>query len=205
VNALEAFRRRLSRSVKNGWIELDFSTVREIENRSFFRGPTYSADGTVDPNKKGSYLDKIRWIKIRLPGEYAQQPVVGYLTYGGVSYLRNPNAGVRDADRPDRLEGEMTPYNTRYWYYSAGAWCSNDGLTAEVSMLKVPRTEPRLDGNPNQPDVLPSANQIDVFKERSVATTGWHLAIPVSGAGSVPIDRLDDIEIYFYHWAFNRP
>ena len=71
-------------------------------------------------------------------------------------------------------------------------------------MLKVPRTETRLDGNPAHPDALPSVNQIDVFKERSVAATGWHLAIPV-GPGAVPLDQLDDIELYFYHWSFNRP
>jgi hypothetical protein len=71
-------------------------------------------------------------------------------------------------------------------------------------MLQVPRTEPRLDGNPDAKDVLPSVNQIDVFRERSVATTGWHLSLPVIGAGSVALGNLDDIELYFYHWSFNR-
>lgn len=203
-DALGAFRLYLSRLVTNGWIELDFNTVREIENKSFFRGPTYFADGTVDPSKPGYYLDKIRWMKIRLPGGYAQEPVSGYLRYGGTSYLRDPEYGIRDPQRPDRIIGEMTAYSTRHWKNVSGKWVFSDGINAGISMLKVPRTEPRLDGNPAAPDVLPSVNQIDVFKERSVATTRWHLAIPVTGAGSAAISNLDDIEIYFYHWSFNR-
>jgi hypothetical protein len=203
-DALGAFRLCLSRTVTNGWIELDFNTVREIENKSFFRGPTYYPDGSVDPGKKGYYLDKIRWLKIRLPGDYAQEPLSGYLRYGGTSYLRNPEYGTRDPGRPDRLIGEMTAYSTRHWKKVSGRWQFSDGIDAGVSMLKVPRTDPRLDGNPDRPDVLPSVNEIDVFKERSVATTRWHLSIPVIGAASVPIANLDDIEIYFYHWSFNR-
>jgi hypothetical protein len=203
-DALGAFRLHLSRLVTNNWIELDFNTVREIENKSFFRGPTYYPSGSVDPTKPGYYLDKIRWLKIRLPGGHAQEPVSGYLRYGGTSYLRNPEYGTRDSQRPDRIIGEMTAYSTRHWKKVSGKWVFSDGINAGISMLKVPRTEPRLDGNPANPDVLPSVNQIDVFKERSVATTRWHLAIPVSGAGSVVISNLDDIEIYFYHWSFNR-
>jgi hypothetical protein len=203
-DAIGAFRLHLSRLVTNGWLELDFNTVREIENKSFFRGPTYRADGSVDPTKPGYYLDKIRWMKIRLPGGHGQEPVSGYLRYGGTSYLRNREYGTRDPQRSDRIIGEMTAYSTRHWRQVGGQWRFSDGINAGVSMLKVPRTEPRLDGNPAAPDVLPSVNQIDVFRERSVATTGWHLAIPVTGAGSVSIADLDDIEIYFYHWSFNR-
>jgi hypothetical protein len=203
-DAVGAFRLHLSRLVTNGWIELDFNTVREIENKSFFRGPTYYADGTVDTKKKGYYLDKIRWLKIRLPGGHAQEPVSGYLRYGGTSYIRNPQYGTRDPQRSDRIIGEMTAYSTRHWMKQGGNWVFTDGIDAGISLLKVPRTETRLDGNPGAPDVLPSVNQIDVFRERSVAATGWHLAIPVTGAGSVAITNLDDIEIYFYHWSFNR-
>ncbi|HOW68357.1 MAG TPA: hypothetical protein P5186_27955 [Candidatus Paceibacterota bacterium] len=203
-DALGAFRLHLSRLVTNGWIELDFSTVREIENKSFFRGPTYFADGRVDLTKPGYYLDKIRWLKIRLPGNHAQEPVSGYLRYGGTSYLRNRECGIRDPEHPDRILGEMTAYGTRHWKKVGGQWIFTEGINAGISMLKVPRTEPRLDGNPAHPDVLPSVNQIDVFRERSVAATRWHLAIPVTGAGSVSLSNLDDIEIYFYHWSFNR-
>jgi hypothetical protein len=203
-DAIGAFRLHLTRLVTNNWIELDFNTVREIENKSFFRGPTYLPNGAVDLTKPGYYLDKIRWMKIRLPGGHAQEPVSGYLRYGGTSYLREPECGIRDPQHADQIIGEMTPYSTRHWKKVSGEWRFSEGINAGISLLKVPRTEPRLDGNPNAPDVLPSVNQIDVFKERSVATTGWHLTIPVTGAGSVTISNLDDIEIYFYHWSFNR-
>jgi len=203
-DALGAFRLHLSRLVVNGWIELDFNTVREIENKSFFRGPTYFPNGNVDPTKPGSYLDKIQWVKLRLPGGHVQEPVVGYLRYGGTSYLRNPEYGTRDPLRSDRIIDEMTAYSTRHWKKVSGKWIFTEGINAEISMLKVPRAEPRLDGNPASPDVLPSVNKIEVFRERSVATTGWHLSIPVTGAGSVTITNLDDIEIYFYHWSYNR-
>ena len=204
-DGIGAFRLCLSRLVTNGWIELDLNTVREVPHKSFFTGPTYLANGNVDPTKPGSYLDKIIWMKIRLPGAFARdEPVSGYLRYGGTSYIRNPTYGARDPQRADRIIGEMTPYSTRHWQHINNNWVFTDGLNAQISMLMVPRTETRLDGNPNDPDVLPSANEIDVFQERSVATTGWHLSIPVTGAGSVAISSLDDIEIYFYHWSHNR-
>jgi hypothetical protein len=203
-DAIGAFRLHLNRLVVNGWIELEFSTVRELENKSFFRGPTYKPNGDVDSTKPGFYLDKIHWLKIRLPGSHAQEPVSGYLRYGGTSYIRNPQFGTRDPLHPDRIRGEMTAYSTRHWMKVDGQWVFTDGINEGISMLKVPRTESRLDGNPNNKDVLPSVNEIDVFSERSVAATRWHLAIPVTGSGSVSISDLDDIEIYFYHWSCTR-
>ena len=204
TNAIDAFRYDLAEKVTNGFVDLDFSTLRELPNRSFFRGPTYFPNGDIDPTKPGSYLDKIRWMKIRLPGGQAQATTIGYLRYGGESVLRNRNPGQRKPDRPNEITDEMTKYSTRHWKYENGHWLYNDGLNAQVSMLIVPRTEQRLDGNPSAPDALPSVNQIDVFRERSVAATGWHLSIPVSGENSVDLSQLDDIEIYFYHWSFNR-
>jgi hypothetical protein len=203
-DALGAFRLYLTRHVVGGFVELDFSTVREIENQSFFRGPTFT-NGVVDASKRGCYLDKIRWLKIRLPGDHTtQQPVNGYLVYSGTSYIRNRHYGTRDPLHPDRIDGEMTAFSTRHWVNDNGQWVFTDGVSGLVSMLKVPRTEERLGGNPDNPDVLPSVNQIDVFRERSVATTRWHLSIPITGASSVSIANLDDIEIYFYHGSFNR-
>jgi len=204
-SGIGAFQIYLSRQVTNGWLELDLNTVRQIVNKSFFSGPTYLPNGNVDPTKPGCYLDKIIWMKIRLPGGFTQDaPVSGYLRYGGTSYIRNPTYGTRDPQHADRIIGEMTPYSTRHWQHVGTNWVFTDGLNAQISMLMVPRTETRLDGNPNDPDVLPAAEEIDVFKERSVATTDWHLAIPVTGAGSLTISNLDDIEIYFYHWSYNR-
>jgi len=48
--------------------------------------------------------------------------------------------------------------------------------------------------------------QIDVFKERSVATTGWTLLIPTMDFSQpvLDINALDDVELYFYHYAVSR-
>jgi hypothetical protein len=123
-----------------------------------------------------------------------------------VSYLRNPRVGTLDPVRPNHLSGEMTPYSTRYWFFTTAAWRFQEALGATVAMLKADRNVPRLDGSPGQIDVLPSVQQIDVFKERSVAATGWHLIIPTVDLGTpvLRIDDMDDIEIYFYHYAFER-
>lgn len=212
VDAIEAFRRHLQRAQDAlGQIRLDFSTVRQIPGGSFFRGPRFLANGQVDPLQKGLYLDKIRWIKIRLPGGHTtpRSTVNASLTYGGISYLRNPTVGTLDPQRPDRLYGEMTPYSTRYWYFGSqptAGWRFQEALSATVSLLKADRNNPRLDGGPGQIDVLPSVQQIDTFKERSVAATGWRLIIPTVDLGTtvLRIDELDDIELYFYHYAFER-
>ncbi len=204
-NALAAFRLHLSRLVAHGYVELDFSTVRELANGSFFRGPDYDANGNVIPTKKGTYLDKINWVKIRLPGGHAQGTINGYLSYGGTSYLRNPEPGIRVPNRPDRLLNEMTAYSTRRWFKPNNKpWQYTDGINQLVTMLAVPRTETRLDGSAGITDPLPSVTRIDVFRERPVAASGWHLAIPVTGPNSVNLADLDDIEIYFYHWSFSR-
>ena len=56
------------------------------------------------------------------------------------------------------------------------------------------------------PRVPPTVQGIEVFKERSVAATGWVLSIPTLDLG-VPvlrIDELNDVELYFYHYAVSR-
>ncbi len=218
VDAIEAFRRRLADYVDaNGVIHLRFSTVRHLPNSTFFKGP--------DLTGPGLYLDKIKWIKIRLPGAHTttnfpnSNPVIGSMTYGGTSYIRNESPGTVDPNRPDRILGEMTPYSTRFWFNKAptsnppdpGGWRATDAYTADgVPMLKVSNTEPRQDGSAANPDVLPSVAQIDTFQERSVATTGWELRLPIavkSGGDTfvvLRINELDDIEIYFYHYASDR-
>ena len=118
----------------NGWLELDLNTVRQIVNKSFFTGPTYLSNGSVDPTKPGCYLDKIIWMKIRLPGGFTQDaPVSGYLRYGGTSYIRNPTYGARDPLHADRIIGEMTPYSTRHWQDVSNNWVFTDGLNAQIS------------------------------------------------------------------------
>jgi hypothetical protein len=206
-DGIDEFRLYLSRQVTNGSIVLNLNTVRQIANETFFTGPTYLSDGSVDPSEPGCYLDKIKLMMIRLPGGFAADTqVAGYLRYGGTSYIRNRTYGTNDPLHPDRIIGEMTPYTTRHWDYDAANnnWVFTDGLSAQISMMMAPRTEPRPDGSINNTNALPSQYEIGEFQERSVATTGWVLQIPVTGGNSVTISNLDDIEIYFYHYSFDR-
>jgi len=199
VGALEAFRRALRRHQdEQGNIQLDFSTVREIPGGTFFRGPRFTTTGQLI--SKGLTLDKIRWIKINLPGAHSlgRSQLTGELRYGGTSFIRNFDAGRFDPDRPDRLRDEMTTYSTRFWYFHApsNTWRFTDYLSSPVTM--------QLSSDPRVP---PSVQEIDVFKERSVATTGWFLSIPTSDLNQdvLDIDELDDIELYIYHYAVTRP
>ena len=56
------------------------------------------------------------------------------------------------------------------------------------------------------PDVPPRTDEIDEFQERSVAATGWVLAIPVIAQGTrlLNLDELDDIKMYSSHRSAQR-
>jgi len=199
LTAVQAFRQRL-RGLTNalGNIVLEFSTVREIPGGTFFRGPRFSSDlQTV--LSAGLFLDKIRWLKINLPGSHSlgRSQLAGELTYGGSSFIRNFDVGHFVPDRPDRLADELTAYGTRYWFFHppSAAWRFSAALKSPVTM--------QLSADPRVP---PTVQEIDIFKERSVATTGWVLSIPTQDLG-VPvlkITELDDVELYFYHYAVSR-
>jgi hypothetical protein len=120
------------------------------------------------------------------------------LTYGGTSFIRNFDVGEFVPGRPDRLQNEMTAYSTRFWFFHApsSTWRFTAALSSPVTM--------QLSADPR---VLPTVQQLDIFKERSVATTGWKLSLPTRDLGQtvLSIDELDDVELYFYHYAVTRP
>lgn len=199
LNAIEAFRRHLRRlQDAQGNIQLDFSTVREVPGGTFFRGPRFSTTGQV--LSKGLFMDKIRWLKINLPGAHThgRPQLAGELTYAGTSFIRNFDVGTFEPQRRDRLRNEMTAYSTRFWFFHAPSttWRFNEALSSPVTM--------QLSSDPRVP---PSVQEVDVFKERSVATTAWKLSIPTRDLGQTVLDinELDDVEIYFYHYAVTRP
>jgi hypothetical protein len=199
IPAIEAFHRKLRQlQDADGNIVLDLSTVRELPGGTFFRGPRFSGTTLIS---KGLYLDKIKWLKIALPGTHpaGRTQLTGTLTYAGTSVLRNMEMGVvTDPARPDLVSGETTAYPTRYWFFHApsDAWRSSEGLSAPVQMQLT-----------SDPRVPPTVTEIDVFKERSVATTDWKLVIPTTDLGTTVLDinNLNDIELYFYHNAVVRP
>ena len=198
LTAVQAFRRRLQGLTNAlGDIKLEFSTVREIPGGTFFRGPRFSANGDV--LSAGLFLDKIKWLKVSLPGSHSlgRTLLAGELTYGGSSFIRNFDVGHFVPDRPDRLADELTAYGTRYWFFHppSASWRFSAALKSPVTM--------QLSADPRVP---PTVQEIDIFKERSVATTGWVLSIPTQDLG-VPvlkISELDDVELYFYHYAVSR-
>ena len=223
VSGIEMFRRRLKRDFLDGQgqIRLRFSTVRQIPGGSFFRGARFLPNGQVDPAQRGLYLDKIRWMKIRLPGNHTtfNNVINGSLTYGGTSFIRNEQPGTIDPTRADRVVNEFTEYSTRFWYRVGqqtetlpgvsnlpDVWRFREALSWPSAQMRKD-SGPRQEGSAQNPDVLPSVLQIDAFRERSVAATDWQMIIPTTDLGTpiLNIDQLDDVEIYFYHYAVGRP
>ena len=199
LTAIQAFRQKLKGMTNSlGNITLNFSTVREIPGGTFFRGPRFTSDLQTVLNA-GLFLDKIKWIKISLPGSHSlgRSKLAGQLTYGGSSFIRNFDVGTFVPGRPDRLADELTAYSTRYWFFHppSAAWRFSEALQSPVTMVLT-----------NDSRIPPSVGEIDVFKERSVATTGWVLSIPTQDLGVkvLKIDELDDVELYFYHYAVSR-
>ncbi len=204
LDAIAMFRTNLLRSMElfqgGAQVVLNFNTVRQIPGGFFFLGPTFDLDGKV--LNKGRFLDKIDYLQIRLPGHHTlgHSQLPGNLTYGGTSFIRNFNVGHFAPGRPDHLAGEMTAYSTRYWFYDVSTnqmrWRFNEALTIDgVEMELTP-----------DPRIPPTVTAIEEFKERSVAATGWKLAIPIiqQNVPVLNVDQLDDVEIYFHHYSAQR-
>lgn len=202
VSAVAAFRSRLHQlQDAQGTIMLPFSTVRQKAGGFFFQGPSYDVNGNPIPNT-GRYLDKIRSISIRLPGQHTlgQSQISGNLTYGGTSFIRNPQVGIVDPERPDQIINEMTPYSTRVWFFDTTGGLNRWNFKEALKINGVPLDVVPDDGS------TPSTGEIVEFKERSVAATGWVLEIPTISVGTLvlDIDELNDIEIHFWHYSASR-
>lgn len=204
VPAIEAFRRYLKRNVRelagnSAEIVLEFSTAKDLfatAGENFFRGPSFDLNGTIAD--RGAYLDKIDGLHLRLPGNHSvgNVSVPGRLSYGGTSFIRNPRVGSYDPVRTDRLRNELTAYSTRYWFRDQDlVWRFAESFSSQVTLT--------LSTGPRQET---TADQIVVFKERSVATTGWVLAIRIRSGGNVllNIDELTDVELFFRHSSISR-
>ncbi|MEM7245459.1 MAG: hypothetical protein AAF533_08945 [Acidobacteriota bacterium] len=201
LSAEEAFRRHLGRlvatvddpaqDVNAGDVVLEFSTVRD--------GPSDSA-----LFRSSAWLDRLDWMQVTLLGgqpisDPPPQNVLGRMTYGGTSYVRNQSPGMPDPARPDRLLDEMTAWSTRYWVFdiAAGDFRSREALTSDIALwfTAVPG------------EVPPEAAEVRVFQERSVAATGWRLVVPTrnaTGEALVVLEELEDILIKFAHYSKDR-
>lgn len=168
-------------------LQLDFSTVKAKESIGFF--------------SRSNWLDKITFLRVKVYGgapSGSNSTLQGFLQYGGTSYIRNQYRGTPDPTRPDRYIDEMTAYPTRFWYYDASLskWLSKETMDQTIDVQVA-----------NDPEVPPSVYQIDVFQERSVATSEWKLYLPVEDEGGnelIDIENITDIEIHFYYYRYSR-
>lgn len=212
ATATEVFRARLEEvyDPETGVIEIPFSTFKD-NGLTFFRGPRRDADNPEIVLSRGHYLDKIVWMKVNLTGDFSESPidrVSGILTYSGGSYVRNARVGVLDPADPTRIIGEFSVWPTKFWFFDSGqpladppiaaAWRSSDEQHTEIALNLTDLSRYEVPG---------TVSEIDVFRERSVASDGWVLRIFTQNAGvpAISVDQIDDIEILFYHVSKERP
>ena len=212
ATATEVFRARLEDVFDSdtGTIDIPFSTFKD-NGLTFFRGPRRDAEDPDVVLSRGQYLDKIMWMKVNLFGDFTDASVArvgGTLTYSGGSYVRNARVGTVDPENPSRILDEFSVWPTKFWFFDSGqpggdppvsaAWRSSDEQTTEfaLNLTDISRFE--------VPDTV---GQIDVFRERSVASDGWRLQIYThqNGVPVITIDEIDDIEVLFYHMSKERP
>ncbi|MCB2153629.1 hypothetical protein KQI84_01985 [bacterium] len=203
VRAKVAFRsylesQELTRDSGDNVVSFTFSTAFSPSGSQFFLGPQFDNQG--QPVELGTWLDKIQWIKINVPGNMGQSGFInGYLSDGGAQLVRNVDVGTYDPANPDKVVNEMTPYSSRVWFTQDG------GETFEFrESLRAPI---RLElGNPAGTDTLPNVPENTFFKERSVANTQWTLEFTTFDADGAPgglqllsISDVDDIELLINH------
>ncbi len=205
LDAISAFRTNLLRRLAwpgGGYQEcvIEFDTVRQLPGGFFFVGPIFTTNQPPTVHDPGRFLDKINYLKIRLIGQAMSytNPLAGRLSYGGTSYIRKPRVGEFDPAHPDRLRNELAAYSTRYWFNLGGVWEFTDRLTVSDAYMERNPT--------HDPNIPPGTDEISEFKERSVAATGWRLALPTISQGTrvLYVDELDDIIIYFQHRSAQR-
>ncbi len=170
-------------------LRLDFDTAFNPKLSGFF-----------DPNR---YLEKIDLIRISVdvPTPIAPVNKPACLTYGGTARIRNQSRGVvSDPAHPDRLTGETRDYVSRHYLYSTrnARIESVDSLDASISIL--------TDNIPPNSPAPPSSYNVDVLRERSIATTHWSLIIPylASGTRTINIEDARDVTLWFY-WHYYAP
>ena len=169
-------------------IKLPFSTVINDPTANFF--------------SRNRWNEKIKWMRVKVYGAYIEGKesfVEGYLVYGGTNYIRNATEGYVDPENPDLVVDEMRAYDSRYWYYDneLAQWQFKDVYGVSLPSVEVS----------NDPDVPPEVSQIDLFKEKSIATSEWILYLPVSAQNGSPVmnmDTISDIEIHFYYYWYAR-
>lgn len=197
LTAQEAFSEQLKlltrRVGADHWMTVEFNTVKELPRSNFFLGPivadhndiTCLADG-------GSYLDKIESVAVNMPiawDESGELDTPAYLTYGGNSFMRAKTPGSLTEDGLG-IKDELIHYSTRFW--DAG---SGNQLKFKDNFRQQMKASLTVDGDSTR------TQPTFVFKERSVAASGWRLSVKMADRTGpiVDIESVDDIELIFKH------
>jgi len=201
LSSEEAFQeklRLLSRTFGTDvWVTVEFSTAKELPRSNFFLGPVIVDNGDLSCLAAGgSYLDKIETIKLNIPLQFnvsGETETPAYLTYGGTSFLRSKTPGTLvETDEEVGIKDELITYRARFWDTVDGS------SLAFRNSYRVPMAA-NLDaigsGSGSNSTIT------SVFKERSVAASGWRLSIKIADQfGSlVDLDAIKDVELIFNH------
>ncbi|MEW5251643.1 fibronectin type III domain-containing protein [Microbulbifer sp. 2201CG32-9] len=191
--------RLLSRTFgEDVWITVEFSSAKELPRSNFFLGPVVSGSGDLACLATGgNYLDKIETIALNVPllyGASSETETPAYLTYGGTSFLRSKTPGtlVVNAEGEVGIQDELITNSARFWDVVEGTQLAfrNSYRVSMAANLDVFNS-----GSGS------SSTVTSVFKERSVAATGWRLSIKLADRFGplVDIDAMEDIELIFNH------
>ncbi|WKD50336.1 fibronectin type III domain-containing protein [Microbulbifer spongiae] len=179
------------------WVTVEFSTVKELPRSNFFLGPVVAGtDDLACLATGGTYLDKIETIGLNIPLSYSssnESEAPAFLTYGGTSVVRSKTPGSLVVNEDGvGIADELVTYSTRFWDTVEGTQLAfRDSYRVSMAAdLDVLSSEPGS-----------SSTVTSVFKERSVAATGWRLSIKLADRFGplVDIAAMQDIELIFNH------
>jgi len=167
-------------------LRLKFNTAYSPESGGFFM--------------RNRWLEKIKYLKVKICGGYSNDNnngtlIDGYLKYAGLAFIRNMKPGIINPNNPYKIIDETTTYSTIYWSYDPdiGSWQSMDGFSSSIQIWIS-----------NHPEIPLTVKEIDTFKEYSIATSEWVLDIAVqsknSGIELINVSEITDIEIHFYFY-----
>ncbi len=203
VRAKDAFRSYLNANTvtrDNGdrAVSIVFGTAFSPPGSQFFLGPEFDNQGT--PTELGTWLDKIQWIKINVPGNMSGGGFInGFLSDGGAQLIRQGTVGTFNPDMPQLVKDEFTAYSSRLWFTQDGgeSFEFRESLRAPIRMEL---------GLPAGTTTLPDVPENTFFKERSVANTRWNLEFTIFDADGSPggldllnLEQVDDIEVIINH------
>jgi len=194
ITAFQSYLKSVAVHKKPDWgtnqevVELVFSTAK-----TNFSGTFFSPD---------RWNEKIRWLSVKINAISPLSEVLVRLSQSGLGLVRNETRGVVDPIRPDIVRGEFTSYPSRYWYQQT------DPATGLLQFKVKNEFAIALNASVNKdPNAPASTLQKTEFQEMSPAVTKWVLEVPVVHNSGVPVldlDKVQDIEIWFYNYYKTR-